>query len=449
MNIVELIRLKRDGGNLNASQMADLIAGYTAGSIPDYQMSAFVMAAFLNGLSAEEAGALTEAMLHSGEVLDLSDIPGKKVDKHSTGGVGDKVSIILAPIVAACGVSVPMISGRGLGHTGGTLDKLESIPGFNTALSIAEYRNQLGEIGIVMMGQTEEIAPADRKLYALRDVTATVESIPFIAASIMSKKLAEGIDALVLDVKCGSGAFMKTAEDAHQLAERLVSIGEASNTPTVAWLTDMSSPLGHAIGNWPEIVESIDCLQGAAIQDLMEVTYALAAEMIVLGGRAESVDSAHNLAMEAVETGKAFEKFRQMVAAQGGDVSVIDSPEDRLDLSHQEDVSYAGRETVYVNSIDAYALGLAAITLGAGRINKEDEVDPLAGIVLNKKIGDIVHPGDKLATVMASDEERVDQVKNTAGNAFSFVSNAVPGRSRLMNRYSDGVWTHQPGSISV
>ncbi len=450
LNVVELIRLKRDGGNLTAAQIEELIAAYTAGRVPDYQMSAFVMASFLNGFSSEESAALTEAMLHSGEVLDLSDIPGKKVDKHSTGGVGDKVSIILAPIVAACGVPVPMISGRGLGHTGGTLDKLESIPGFNTGLSIAEYRKQLREIGIVMIGQTEEIAPADRKLYALRDVTATVEFIPFIAASIMSKKLAEGVDALVLDVKCGKGAFMKTTEEAHQLAETLVSIGEAAHTPTLAWVTDMSAPLGRAIGNWPEIEESINCLNGTDVPDLMEVTYTLAAEMIVLGDRAESFDAALVMAKHAVASGQALDKFRQLVFAQGGDVSVIDDPGTRSEQASRDEVVYKGEMKAYVESIDAYELGVASIALGAGRTSKEDEVDPLAGIVLHCQVGDLVRPGDSLATVMASDEEqRVDRMKNIVGNAFSFTPDVLSGRSRLMNRYSDGVWMHQPGSVSV
>jgi len=407
------------------------------------------MAALLNGLSAEEAAALTEAMLHSGVLLDLSDIPGKKVDKHSTGGVGDKVSIILAPIVAACGVPVPMISGRGLGHTGGTLDKLESIPGFNTGLNISEYRKQLSDIGVVMIGATDEIAPADRKLYALRDVTGTVEFIPFIAASIMSKKLAEGIDALVLDVKCGSGAFMKTAEDAHHLAETLVSIGDLANTPTVAWVTGMSSPLGRAIGNWPEIKESIECLKGADVPDLMEVTYALAAEMIVLGDRAESFHEGLEMARHSVESGAALDKFKQMIGAQGGDVSVVNDPDKRSEQAIREEVRYTGDQAAYVESIDAFALGQASIVLGAGRTRKEDEVDPLAGIVLNQKVGDLVNPGELLATVIASDDERVDRVKNIAGNAFSFSSEALSGKSRLMNRYSDGVWLHQPGSVSV
>lgn len=276
MNVVDLIRTKRDGGHLDPAQIHALIESYTAGDVPDYQMSAFLMASFLNGMSDDEAVALTDAMLASGERIDLSSVPGIKVDKHSTGGVGDKVSLILAPLVASCGIPVPMISGRGLGHTGGTLDKLESIPGFSTDMDSKAYREQLERIGIVMIGQTEDIAPADRKLYALRDVTGTVEFIPFITASIMSKKLAEGCDALVLDVKFGSGAFKSEEAMAITLAEKLVAIGERFGKKTVAWMTDMSSPLGHAIGNWPEMEESIACLRGKDVPDLMEVTLMLA-----------------------------------------------------------------------------------------------------------------------------------------------------------------------------
>ncbi|MDX1530802.1 MAG: thymidine phosphorylase, partial [Rhodothermales bacterium] len=307
MNALDLIRRKRDGETLRPGEIDALVQAYTAGAVPDYQMSAFLMAALLRGMDEREAFALTEAMLHSGEVLDLSDVPGAKVDKHSTGGVGDKVSLVLAPVVAACGVPVPMISGRGLGHTGGTLDKLEAIPGFRTDLSTAAYRRQLGRLGLVMIGQTDEIAPADRKLYALRDVTGTVESIPFIAASIMSKKLAEGIDALVLDVKSGRGAFMKAEADARRLAETLVGIGERFGKKTVAHLTAMDVPLGRAVGNWPETAEATRCLQEADVPDLMTVVYALAGEMLHLGGVAETPAAGRAAAREAVASGAAFE----------------------------------------------------------------------------------------------------------------------------------------------
>ncbi|NBB73664.1 MAG: thymidine phosphorylase, partial [Bacteroidetes bacterium] len=316
LNPVTLLAAKRDGHSLSPDAIHQLVHGYTAGAVPDYQMSAFLMAAFLNGLDREEAAALTDAMLHSGTVLNLSATPGTKVDKHSTGGVGDKVSLILAPIVASCGVPVPMVSGRGLGHTGGTLDKLESIPGFRTDLSLDEYKAQLDDIGIVLIGQTDEMAPADRKLYALRDVTATVESIPLIAASIMSKKLAEGIDALVLDVKCGRGAFMKTEADARRLAETLVGIGEEHGTETVALMTRMDVPLGRAVGNWPEVAESIACLRGDMDDsDLMQITYALAGEMLCLGGVVDTPDAGRTRAQQAVASGEALDTLRTLVDA--------------------------------------------------------------------------------------------------------------------------------------
>lgn len=453
LSVVELIRKKRDGIALTSSEINDLISGYTRGDIPDYQMSAFAMASFLNGFSADEASALTSAMLHSGEVLDLSDIPGLKVDKHSSGGVGDKVSIILAPIVAACGVPVPMISGRGLGHTGGTLDKLESIPGFRTDLSIAQYRDQLERLGIVLIGQTAEIAPADKKLYALRDVTATVEFIPFIAASIMSKKLAEGIDALVLDIKCGSGAFMKSSEQAMQLAETLVTIGENAGTRTVAWMTNMDSPMGNAIGNWPEIHESIDCLRGAANPDMMDVTYELAAEMIVLGGKAESLERGREMALDAVQSGRAFDLFKKLVAEQGGSISTLDDPSVRQSESKSQILRYDGQDIRFVEALDAFNCGMASIQLGAGRLTKEDEVDPLAGIILQKKPGDKVRPGDTLATLYACDEDRFEQASAILSGAYSFTNlndrRSTKSTSRLINRYSNGAWMHQPSTLSV
>ena len=295
MNIVELIRKKREGGSLTVEEFRFLLTGYVEGNVPDYQMSAFLMACYFRGMSSEETLTFTKLMLHSGEVIDLSEIPGIKVDKHSTGGVGDKVSLILAPMVAACGVPVPMISGRGLGHTGGTLDKLESIPGFRTDLSIAEYKRVIRKIGLVMIGQTKEIAPADKKMYALRDVTATVECIPLIAGSIMSKKLAEGLDALVLDVKTGRGAFMQTYERALELAKTLVDIGNGFGKETIGFITNMNQPLGVAIGNWLEVVESVECLRGAvgngdASSDLMEVTYVLSGAMVYLGKKAKSIE---------------------------------------------------------------------------------------------------------------------------------------------------------------
>jgi len=441
MHAVDYIRAKRDGRHLNDAQWHDLIDRYTRGDIPDYQMAAFLMAAFLNGMSDAEMVALTHAMLHSGLVLDLSDLPGRKVDKHSTGGVGDKVSIPLAPIVAACGVPVPMISGRGLGHTGGTLDKLESIPGFSTSLSIAEYRKQLAEIGLVMIGQTDDIAPADRKLYALRDVTSTVEFVPFIAASILSKKLAEGIDALVLDVKFGSGAFMQAEKDARFLAQTLVGVSERFGKPAVALLTDMDQPLGRAVGNWPEVAESIALLRGEAPEDLMEVTMALAAEMIVAGGKAASLLEGTAKAQEAIHSGAAWERFRAMVRAQGGDVAVVDDPNGRTSEAITADVHAPADATGYVSRIDALGVGRAMISLGAGRRTKEDAVDPLAGCLLIKRQGDVVAPGDVLARVTASTEERMEEAMASLAAAWTYGAHPSRPDARIVDRFADGVWT--------
>ncbi len=441
MHAVDYIRAKRDGRHLNDAQWHDLIDRYTRGDIPDYQMAAFLMAAFLNGMSDAEMVALTHAMLHSGLVLDLSDLPGRKVDKHSTGGVGDKVSIPLAPIVAACGVPVPMISGRGLGHTGGTLDKLESIPGFSTSLSIAEYRKQLAEIGLVMIGQTDDIAPADRKLYALRDVTSTVEFVPFIAASILSKKLAEGIDALVLDVKFGSGAFMQAEKDARFLAQTLVGVSERFGKPAVALLTDMDQPLGRAVGNWPEVAESIALLRGEAPEDLMEVTVALAAEMIVAGGKAASLLEGTAKAQEAIHSGAAWERFRAMVRAQGGDVAVVDDPNGRPSEAITADVHAPADATGYVSRIDALGVGRAMISLGAGRRTKEDAVDPLAGCLLIKRQGDVVAPGDVLARVTASTEERMEEAMASLAAAWTYGAHPSRPDARIVDRFADGIWT--------
>ena len=440
MHAVDYIRLKRDGGHLNDAQWHDLIERYTDGHIPDYQMSAFLMAAFLNGMDDAEMVALTDAMLHSGIVLDLSDLPGRKVDKHSTGGVGDKVSIPLAPIVAACGVPIPMISGRGLGHTGGTLDKLESIPGFSTALSIEAYRRQLAEIGVVMVGQTDDIAPADRKLYALRDVTSTVEFVPFIAASILSKKLAEGIDALVLDVKFGSGAFMQAEKDARYLAETLVGVSERFGKPAVALLTDMDQPLGRAVGNWPEVAESIMLLRGEAPEDLVEVTLALAAEMIVAGGKASTIEEGTAQAKEAIRSGAALERFKAMVRAQGGDPSVVDEPGARMSKAIVADVHAPEGASGFVDRIDALGVGRAMIELGAGRRTKEDNVDPLAGCVFFKRQGDPVASGDVIARVTASNDAHLDRAVADVARAYRFAPTATSSECRVRDRFSNGCW---------
>lgn len=447
-NAVPLLVATRDGQPLDPDDVRALVAAYTAGDVPDYQMAAWLMAAWLRGLDDRAAAALTDAMLHSGQVLDLSDIPGRKVDKHSTGGVGDKVSLLLAPLVAACGVPVPMISGRGLGHTGGTLDKLEAIPGFDVGLPIERYREVLAAVGTVMIGQTAEIAPADRKLYALRDVTATVESIPLIAASILSKKLAEGIDALVLDVKCGRGAFMKDEARARELAETLVRVAREHGTPAVALLTSMEAPLGRAIGNGPETAEAIDLLRGATpaggpCDDTVEVTLALAAEMLVLGDAATTLDEGRRLAGAALADGWALGVFRELVEAQGGDASVLDEPS-RLMGAPVATVT-APRGGV-VTGIDALALGHAAVALGAGRARKEDAVDPRAGFVLHRVVGERVEAGGVLATIHASDPSRADPAAVAA--AFELGEAAPPTRPLVMDRFDGTGWTGAPRDSS-
>jgi pyrimidine-nucleoside phosphorylase len=408
-NTVSLIRKKRDGETLTSQEIQYLIRAYTDDRIPDYQLSAFLMASFLNGLNTEEAAALTHSMLHSGIVVDLSDTPGVKVDKHSTGGVGDKLSLILAPIVAACGVPVPMISGRGLGHTGGTLDKLESIPGFTVDVDLSRYKEILKKQNLVLVGQTEEIAPADKRIYALRDVTATVESIPLIAGSIMSKKLAEGIDALVLDVKFGSGAFMKKHEDAVKLAETLVGIGEQFGKQTIAYLTNMEQPLGYAVGNWLEVKESIDCLNGDGPDDVMEITHLLAGTMIYLGKEAASVEEGIEKSRKAVDDGSALQKWIDIVEEQGGDSSVIKNPESYPEASVVVPVK-ADKEG-FVSEMDAFAMGMVSVELGAGRKAKEDDVDPQAGFMLHKKIGDRVEKGETFATLHTNKQEAADSAK--------------------------------------
>ncbi len=416
-NTVSLIRKKRDGQPLNRDEIAYLIDQYTKDEVPDYQMSAFLMASYLNGLNEDEASALTHSMLHSGRVLDLSNIPGKKVDKHSTGGVGDKLSLILAPIVASCGVPVPMISGRGLGHTGGTLDKMESVPGFNVDMTLERYQEILAKCNMVMAGQTEEVAPADKRLYALRDVTATVESIPLIAGSIMSKKLAEGIDALVLDVKFGSGAFMKTHEDAQKLAETLVAIGEDFGKQTVAYLTNMNQPLGYNVGNWLEMEESMDGLQGNGPDDVMEVTHMLAGTMIMLGGKAGTVEEGIEMSHKAVEKGQAFKKWMELAEEQGGDTSVL------KDFSAYDHAGYSFEFTApqsgYITEIDAYNVGMASLELGAGRKKKDDVIDPAAGIELHHKIGSKVEKGEPLLTGYMNDESLVEASETYLQDAFT------------------------------
>jgi pyrimidine-nucleoside phosphorylase len=416
MRAVDLIRRKRDSGELAPAEIQQFIAAYTCGDIPDYQMSAWLMAVVLRGMSRPEIAALTEAMLHSGRVLDFSDLAGRKVDKHSTGGVGDKTSLIIAPIVAAGGLKVPMISGRGLGHSGGTLDKLESIPGFNVNLTLTEFRRVLATCGCALIGQTAEIAPADKKIYALRDVTGTVESPALICASIMSKKLAEGIDALVLDVKTGSGAFMKSLEDAASLAELLVETGKRMGKKVVALLTDMNQPLGRKAGNAMEVAESVEVLAGAGPQDLRDLCLELAAWMFFLGERVKTLDEGKMLSADLIASGQAREKFREIVGLQGGDVGVIDDPHRLARAQQTRDVVSATRG--YVSSIACEQLGVAGVVLGGGREKKEDTIDPAVGLEFHKRIGDAVERGEPLCTLHYNSDARLAEAQHLAETAY-------------------------------
>ena len=406
----EIIARKRDGHPLEREEVEAFVAGVVSGAFKDYQSSALLMAIVLQGMTPEETGWLTEAMMRSGRVVELPEISRPKVDKHSTGGVGDKVSLILAPLAAACGLCVPMMSGRGLGHTGGTLDKLEAIPGFCTQLDDASYRRQLLEIHQAMIGQSDDMVPADKKLYALRDVTGTVESIPLICASILSKKMAEGIDALVLDVKFGRGAFMPSEADGRKLAESLVAIGNCMGKPTSALLTRMDQPLGRMIGNSLEVIEAIDCLRGGGPEDLMEVTYALAAEMLRLGGLVPDEAAARNALQQAIEDGRALEAFRQLVGAQGGDPTVVDAYQRLPQAKYQHDFALGNSEPSYVACLDARVFGQAACVLGAGRSSMEAKIDPAVGFDLLKKEGDPLSPGEAVVRIHYNDPAKIDAV---------------------------------------
>lgn len=431
-NTVSLIRKKRDGEILSEEQISFLIKAYTSDDLPDYQMSAFMMACFLNGLNDNETAFLTKSMLHSGIVLDLSDIQGFKVDKHSTGGVGDKLSLILAPIVASCGVPVPMISGRGLGHTGGTLDKLESIPGFTVDISLDRYKEILKAENMVLAGQTEDIAPADKRLYSLRDVTATVESIPLIAGSIMSKKLAEGIDALVLDVKFGSGAFMKNRDDALCLAETLVGIGEKFGKETIAYLTNMEQPLGNAVGNWLEVKESIDGLMGRGPDDVMEITHLLAGTMIYLGKKASTIDEGIEMSKTAVDDGSAFSKWVDIVKAHDGDTAVIENPSTYRSAKIIEPVK--AKRSGYITEMDAFSMGMVSLELGAGRRKKDDDIDPAAGFVLNKKVGDRIEENETLAMLHTNNEKMISECKDGMLKAITLLDNKPERQKQITHR---------------
>ncbi len=407
MRAVDIILKKRDGGALSRDEIGFFIAGVTSRTLPDYQASALLMAILLRGMTADETAWLTDAMVHSGVRVDLAAVPGVKVDKHSTGGVGDKTSLIVAPLVAACGVPVPMMSGRGLGHTGGTLDKLEAIPGFRVNLSLEEMHAVLARVGCAMIGQTSQIAPADKTLYALRDVTGTVESIPLISASIMSKKIAEGINALVLDVKTGSGAFMKTEADSRRLAESLVSIGNASGVKTEAVITAMETPLGRAVGNALEVIECLEVLKGRGAADLIEVSVALAARMLVLGCVASDRADGECRVRAAIGSGAGLERFRQVIDAQGGDPRVVDDYA-RFPAAPERHVVTAARDG-FVTRVDAELVGRASVALGAGRDRVEDPVDPAVGILLDAKPGDAVHAGDPLLEIHYRDRARLDR----------------------------------------
>jgi pyrimidine-nucleoside phosphorylase len=416
MRAVDVIMRKRDGGALSREEIAFFIDGVTTGSLPDYQASALLMAVVLRGMTPQETAWLTDAMVHSGVRVDLADIPGVKVDKHSTGGVGDKTSLVLAPLAAACGVPVPMMSGRGLGHTGGTLDKLEAIPGFRVNLSLDEMRAALARAGCAMIGQTAQIAPADKKLYALRDVTATVESIPLISASIMSKKIAEGIDALVLDVKTGSGAFMKTEADSRRLAESLVAIGNASGVKTEAIITGMDAPLGRAVGNALEVIECIEVLKGGGPSDLIDVSIELTARMLVLGKAAGDRVEAERRARGAIASGAGLERFQRIIETQGGDPRVVDDP-GRLPKAPQRHAIVAGRSG-FVDRLDAELVGRASVALGAGRDKVEDPVDFAVGIIVRAKPGDEVRAGDPVLELHYRDRPRLEAASALAERAI-------------------------------
>lgn len=430
--VIDLIRKKRDGGTLSTAEIGYLVAGCTDGSIPDYQMAAWLMAVVLKGMNREETAALTDAMLHSGEVLDLSFLPAKKVDKHSTGGVGDKTSLVLAPLVAAAGLYVPMISGRGLGHTGGTLDKLESIPGFRVGLPVAEFHRVLKACGASMIGQTEKVAPADRKLYALRDVTGTVESPYLICASIMSKKLAEGTDALVLDVKTGSGAFMKKEEDAVFLAQLMVETGELMGKQMAALITDMNQPLGRMVGNALEVQECIEVLHGGGPADLRDLCIELAAWMLFLGEAAKTVAEGKKRAAEIIASGKAFDRFRQMVELHGGDISTIDDPTRLPSADHRVEVS--SPQAGYVSSITCEQVGTACVILGGGRERKEDSVDPAVGIVVHKKIGDKVSVGESLCTIHCHSDAQAARAKTLLQESYQISAAPPVAKPSLIHR---------------
>ncbi|AFK85073.1 MULTISPECIES: pyrimidine-nucleoside phosphorylase [Thermoanaerobacterium] len=429
MRMYDLIMKKRDGGTFTKDEIDFIISSYTKDYIPDYQMSALLMAIYFNGMTNEETAHMTMAMAHSGDVLDLSEIKGIKVDKHSTGGVADTTTLVLAPLVAACGAPVAKMSGRGLGHTGGTIDKLESIPGMRVELSEQEFIDNVNKYGIAVVGQSSNLTPADKKLYALRDVTATVDSIPLIASSIMSKKIASGADGIVLDVKVGRGAFMKDIESAKKLANLMVEIGNSVGRKTVAHVTNMDEPLGLAIGNSLEVVEAIDVLKGNGSKDLIDVCMVLGADMLTIAGVAKDTDEAKMMMEEALTSGKALQKFREFIKAQGGDERIVD------DLSLLPQAKYVepwiADEDLYIKDLYALDLGLIAMRLGAGRSTKEDTIDLSVGIMLGGKIGDFIKKGQPIATVYANDKNKLDWAMNEI-KKYILVSDQYVERPQLI-----------------
>jgi pyrimidine-nucleoside phosphorylase len=430
MRTVDLIHRKRDGEELSPEEIQFLVDGYTRGEIPDYQLSAFLMAVFFSGMSDREVSALTDKLMNSGELVDLSGVPGVKVDKHSTGGVGDKTSLIASPLAAAAGVIVPSIAGRALGHTGGTLDKLESIPGFRTDLTIEQFKEQLATIGIAFIGQTPEVAPADEKFYALRDATATVESIPLIASSIMSKKLAEGVDALVLDVKVGAGAFMKRQVDARRLAQMMVSIGRRVDKRVQALITDMSQPLGYAIGNALEVMEVSQTLQNAGPTDLTRLSLELAARMIFLGKITKTLDEAREMAQSKLLDGSGYRKFKEVITAQGGNAQVLDRFELLPNATGAREISTS--RGGYVSAIDAELIGQASSMIGAGRNTKEDSVDPAVGVILEVKVGQKIEPGTILCRLYHTSENNLEEAADLVEDAFRIAQQPSDERDLIL-----------------
>lgn len=423
MRMYDLIMKKRNGGNLSQEEIEYMIAEYTSGRIPDYQMSAMMMAVYFQGMSAQETTALTMAMAHSGDMMDLSAIEGIKVDKHSTGGVGDKTSIALTPMVAACGVKIAKMSGRGLGHTGGTIDKLESFEGFTTGITAGHFVRQVNEIGVSIMGQTADIAPADKKLYALRDVTATVDNMSLIASSIMSKKLASGADAIVLDVKTGSGAFMKSEKDSFALAREMVTLGNMAGRKTIAIISDMDQPLGRAVGNALEVEEAIATLRGEGPEDFTKLCMTLGTYMLIAGGVASDEKDAEKRLQSVIENGSALKKLAEFVQAQGGDAKAVYDTTLLPKASVIEEI--ASVQSGYIEKIDCDEIGICSLILGGGRETKESEIDLSVGLILNKKVGDYVASGEPLAVIYANDRAKLTAAKERFMKAYHFTDKPV------------------------